>query len=41
MKPATEEVMEKSIRKEGRDFFRIADDLCVYPVLQFALGARF
>lgn len=41
MKPTTEEVMEKSIRKEGRDFFRIADDLCVYPVLQFALGARF
>ncbi len=41
MKPATEEVMEKSIRKEGRDFFKIADDLCVYPVLQFAIGARF
>ncbi len=40
-KPATDAVLEDSIRKEGRDFFKIADDLCVYPVLQFALGARF
>ena len=40
-KPATEAVMEKSIRKEGRDFFKIADDLNVYPVVQFAIGARF
>ena len=41
MKPATEAVMEESIRKEGRDFFKIADDLNVYPVIQFAIGARF
>ena len=41
LKPATDAVLEDSIRKEGRDFFKIADDLCVYPVLQFALGARF
>ena len=41
MKPATEAVMEESIRKEGRDFFKIADDLSVYPVIQFAIGARF
>lgn len=41
MKPATNRVLEDSIRKEGRDFFKIADDLCVYPVLQFAIGARF
>jgi hypothetical protein len=40
-KPATEAVMEESIRKEGRDFFKIADDLSVYPVIQFAIGARF
>ena len=40
-KPATDDVLEKSIRKEGRDFFKIADDLCVYPVLQVAIGARF
>lgn len=40
-KPVTDDVLESSIRKEGRDFFRIADDLCVYPVLQFAIGARF
>ena len=41
MKPTTEAVMEESIRKEGRDFFKIADDLNVYPVVQFAIGARF
>lgn len=41
MKPATEAMMEESIRKEGRDFFKIADDLSVYPVIQFAIGARF
>ena len=41
MKPATEAVMEESIRKEGRDFFKIADDLSVYPVIQFSIGARF
>ena len=40
-KPVTDGVLEDSIRKEGRDFFKIADDLCVYPVLQFAIGARF
>lgn len=40
-KPVTDSVLESSIRKEGRDFFKIADDLCVYPVLQFAIGARF
>ncbi len=40
-KPVTDSVLETSIRKEGRDFFKIADDLCVYPVLQFAIGARF
>lgn len=40
-KPATDAVLESSIREEGRDFFKIADDLCVYPVLQFAIGARF
>ncbi len=41
IKPATNSVLEESIRKEGRDFFKIADDLCVYPVLQLGIGARF
>ena len=41
MRPATNAVLEESIRKEGRDFFKIADDLCVYPVLQLGIGARF
>ena len=41
MKPVTNEIIEESIRKEGRDFFKIADNLCVYPVLQIGIGARF
>ena len=41
MKPVTNSVLEESIRKEGRDFFKIADALCVYPVLQLGIGARF
>ena len=41
MKPVSDKVIEQSIRKEGRDFFKIADDLCVYPVLQLGMGARF
>lgn len=41
MRPATNAVLEESIRKEGRDFFKIADDLCIYPVLQLGIGARF
>lgn len=41
MKPVTNEIIEKSIRQEGRDFFKIADDLCVYPVLQLGIGAQF
>ena len=38
---ATAADFNQSIRREGRDFFKIADDLCVYPVLQFSIGARF
>ena len=38
---ATAADFHQSIRREGRDFFKIADDLCVYPVLQFSIGARF
>jgi hypothetical protein len=41
MSDATDEQFRQSIRREGRDFFKIADDLCVYPVLQFSIGARF
>lgn len=32
---------ERSLREEGKDFFKIADDLCVYPVLQLGMGFRF
>lgn len=41
LRPVTNEVLERSIRKEGRDFFKIADNLCVYPVLQFSIGTSF
>ena len=41
IEPATEQQLKGSIRNEARDFFKIADELYVYPVLQFALGAAF
>ncbi len=33
--------LEHSVREEGKDFFKVADNLHVYPVLQFGLGYRF
>lgn len=41
LRPVSHADIEQSIRREGRDFFKIADDLCVYPVLQLGIGARF
>ena len=35
------EILENAIREEGKDFFDIADDICVYPVIQLGLGIRF
>lgn len=34
-------MLEDTIREEGKDFFEIADDLFVYPVIQFGFGYRF
>ena len=33
--------VESFIREDGRDFFKIADNLHVYPVLQLSVGLRF
>ena len=41
LKPATDAQLETSIRNECRDFFKIADDLHVYPVIQLSIGAQF
>lgn len=38
---ATNGAIEHSVRQEGKDFFKIADDLFVYPVLQVGMGFRF
>ena len=35
------QVLENAIREEGKDFFDIADDICVYPVIQMGIGVRF
>lgn len=35
------EILESAIREEGKDFFDIADDICVYPVIQMGIGVRF
>lgn len=35
------DVLESAIREEGKDFFDIADDICVYPVIQLGIGVRF
>lgn len=35
------EILEDAVREEGKDFFDIADDICVYPVIQLGLGIRF
>ena len=33
--------VEYIVRKEGHNFFKVADDLRVYPVLQLSIGAAF
>ena len=38
---ATDDILENAIREEGKDFFKIADDIFVYPVIQFGMGYRF
>lgn len=38
---ASNATIEHSVREEGKDFFKIADDLFVYPVLQIGMGYRF
>ncbi len=40
-KPATSAQYETSIRHEARDFFKIANHLHIYPILQLTLGAQF
>lgn len=35
------EILESAIREEGKDFFDIADEICIYPVIQLGLGVRF
>lgn len=35
------DILESAMRKEGEDFFEIADDICVYPVIQLGVGGRF
>lgn len=37
----TKKIAEDAIREEGKDFFEIADDIFVYPVIQFGMGYRF
>ena len=38
---ATKEIAEEAIREEGKDFFKIADSIVIYPVIQLGLGYRF
>lgn len=37
----TQKIAEQAVREEGKDFFKIADDIFVYPVIQLGLGYRF
>lgn len=39
--PVDNGVLRDSVMEEGKDFFKIADKLYVYPVLQLGLGVRF
>ena len=38
---ATDEQINAAVRREGRDFFRFADRLRFYPVLQLSIGLQF
>lgn len=35
------QILESAIREEGKDFFDIADNISVYPVIQLGVGVRF
>ena len=37
----TYSIAEQAVREEGKDFFKIADDIIVYPVIQLGMGYRF
>ncbi len=37
----SKQILESAIREEGKDFFDIADDISVYPVIQLGIGVRF
>lgn len=37
----TDGIAEQAIREEGKDVFKIADDIMVYPVIQLGMGYRF
>lgn len=37
----SKQILESAIREEGKDFFDIADDISVYPVIQLGMGVRF
>ncbi len=39
--PVDMSALEDSIREEGKDFFKIADKMVVYPVVHFGVGCRF
>ena len=38
---ATDEQINAAVRREGRDFFRFAERLRIYPVLQLSVGLQF
>ena len=38
---ATDEQINAAMRREGRDFFRFAERLRIYPVLQLSVGLQF
>lgn len=41
LKPVDNALLRDSVKEEGKDFFKIADKIYVYPVLQIGMGYRF
>ena len=39
--PVDNSLLETSLREEGKDFFKIADKIVVYPVVHIGVGCRF
>lgn len=37
----TQQIAEDALREEGKHFFKIADEIVVYPVIQLGMGYRF